>query len=221
MDDPHVGQRHAMVDEQVRARGVSDKRVLEAMSTVPRHCFVPEDLRRLAYEDHPIRIGCEQTISQPYIVGLMTELLELQSTDRVLEIGTGSGYQAAILSTLSAEVITIDRHPELVDSARERLGELGYMNITVVCGDGTLGYPESAPYDAIVVTAAAPEVPPPLIEQLAEGGRLVCPAGGRDIQGLMKLVRTASGIRREESIRCVFVPLLGEYGWPANRPGAE
>lgn len=210
-----------MVNDQIRARGVSDKRVLEAMRTVPRHSFVPENLRRHAYEDHPVHIGCEQTISQPYMVGLMTELLELRPTDRVLEIGTGSGYQAAILSMLSAEVITIDRLPDLAQSARERLQELGYANITVVCGDGTLGYPESAPYDAIVVTAAGPEVPPPLVDQLAVGGRLVCPAGGRDLQSLLKIVRTASGIRREESIRCIFVPLLGAHGWKPDRPGVD
>ena len=221
LDDAYAERRHAMVAEQVRARGVSDKRVLEALRAVPRHCFVPYAMLEEAYEDHPVGIACDQTISQPYMVGMMTELLELQPGDRVLEVGTGSGYQAAVLSLLSAEVISIERHPDLAKAARDRLRELGYANVTVFCGDGTLGLPESAPYDAIIVTAAGPEVPLPLVGQLALHGRLVCPAGGRDLQQLIKMVSTESGIKREETIPCIFVPLLGECGWPVSLPGAE
>ncbi len=207
-------RRHRMVRTQIEARGVSNERVLDAMRTVPRHRFVPEKDEASAYEDHPLDIGCGQTISQPYMVAFMTALLELAPTDRVLEIGTGSAYQAAILATLAAEVITIERHEALAQRARALLAELGYGNVTVVVGDGTLGCPEYAPYDAVIVTAAAPHVPRALEEQLKVGGRLVCPSGARDIQRLERIIRTDRGFEEEHGIGCVFVPLIGEDGWP-------
>jgi protein-L-isoaspartate(D-aspartate) O-methyltransferase len=202
-----------MVERQIADRGIRDSRVLDAMRRVPRHCFVPPDLTKQAYADHPVRIDCNQTISQPYMVGVMTEQLNLRPEDRVLEIGTGSGYQTALLAYLAAEVVSIERHAPLADKARKTLVDLGYENVTVVCGDGTLGYPAKAPYDAILVTAAAPEVPPLLIEQLAPDGRLVCPTGSRDLQKLARIVNSPDGHQRTESIPCVFVPLVGEAGW--------
>lgn len=187
--------------------------MLEAMRTVPRHLFVPEEQRVHAYEDHPVQIGHGQTISQPYMVGLMTQELALDANDRVLEIGTGSGYQTAILAELAREVVTIERHPILADMARERLSRLEYANVTVVAGDGTLGYPASAPYDAILVTAGGPRVPESLKEQLATSGRLVCPVGPRDIQRLVTVTRTEKGFQEQTGISCVFVPLVGDEGW--------
>ena len=207
-----------MVERQVADRGIRDPKVLDAMRSVPRHCFVPPNLAQQAYADHPVRIDCDQTISQPYMAGVMTEQLNLRPEDRVLEIGTGSGYQTALLAHLAAEVVTIERHAPLADKARKTLGDLGYENVTVICGDGTLGYPEKAPYDAILVTAAAPEVPPALIGQLAPGGRLVCPAGSRDLQKLVRIENTPGGLERSESIPCVFVPLVGEAGWQESGP---
>lgn len=206
-------ERLEMVERQLAGRGIRDSRVLEAMRSVPRHCFIPDDLSRQAYADHPVRIGCGQTISQPYMVGVMTEQLELRPEDRVLEIGTGSGYQTALLAELAAEVISIERHAPLADNARQVLESLGYANVTVFCGDGTLGHPEKAPYDAILVTAAAPEVPPALIRQLAPGGRLICPTGSRDLQKLTRIYHTRDGLQQSESVPCIFVPLLGEAGW--------
>lgn len=211
--DPFAAERIRMVDDQISARGVRSRRVLDAMRIVPRHLFVPAEQRMHAYEDHPVQIGYGQTISQPYMVGLMTQELDLDVNDRVLEIGTGSGYQTAILAELARNVVTIERHPMLADRARERLGRLGYANITVVAGDGTLGYPASAPYDAILVTAGGPQVPESLKEQLAVNGRLVCPVGPRDIQRLVKVTRTENGFQEQTGISCVFVPLVGDEGW--------
>lgn len=206
--------RKDMIREQVACRGVDNPAVLEAMRRVPRHLFLPEDQRRYAYEDHPVPIGAGQTISQPYMVALMTQLLELKPRDRVLEIGTGSGYQTAILAELAGDIITVEREPVLAERARATLAGLGYENIEVIEGDGTVGSPEHAPFDAIVVTAAGPDVPPSLKSQLATGGRLVCPAGPRDMQQLIRVVREGSGLREEVGTNCVFVPLIGAEGWP-------
>lgn len=213
VEESRGDERENMVAEQLAARGIGSTRVLAALRKVPRHVFVPEDLRGQAYEDHPLRIACGQTISQPYMVAAMTELLELTSESRVLEIGTGSGYQTAILAELAREVVSIERHRALADEARGRLEQMGYPNIAVLCGDGSLGYPESAPYDAILVTAASPAVPEALKQQLALGGRLICPVGNRDLQTLMKVVRTAQGFTAEEHTQCIFVPLVGIQGW--------
>jgi len=209
-------QRNGMVDTQIVARGIRDPRVLAAMRDVPRHLFVPEKFRARAYEDHPVPIGCGQTISQPYIVAIMTELLAVTPGDHILEIGAGSGYQAAILARLAASVVSVERHEVLAEQAQACLEELGCTNATVVCGDGSLGYPEAAPYDAIIVTAACPHVPPALKEQLCPGGRLVCPTGSRDLQQLLSIVREEDGFVTTQSIRCVFVPLIGAQGWPSG-----
>jgi protein-L-isoaspartate(D-aspartate) O-methyltransferase len=202
-----------MVETQIAARGVKDERVLAAMREIPRHLFVPSSYREAAYNDSPLPIGKGQTISQPYIVAVMTELLTVRPDDRVLEIGSGSGYQAAILGRLAQSVITIERIPEVAELARTNLAGIGITNVTVVTGNGTIGYPDQAPYDAILITAATPSVPPPLIEQLAEGGRLVAPVGSRDLQELVRLTKKEGQTIRELFGGVVFVPLLGEYGW--------
>lgn len=214
--DPYAGEREAMVRHQIASRGIADRRLLAALRAVPRHCFVPPEIQRRAYEDRPLEIGSGQTISQPYMVAKMTELLKLTPQSRVLEIGTGSGYQAAVLAELVAEIISVERFPELAETARERLDALEYGNVTVVVGDGTLGWLELAPYDGIVVTAAAPAIPQALQSQLALGGRLVCPVGSRDLQQLKIVTRDAEDhFTEHESIRCMFVPLVGREGWPA------
>ncbi len=207
--DVYFKYRQVMVDSQIIVRGVKDKRVLEAMRKVPRHEFVPEYVRRYAYEDEPQPIGNDQTISQPYIVALMTELLELEPDSKVLEIGTGSGYQAAILAELCDSVSTIEIIRELADRADSTFTALGYDNIEVRCGDGFRGWPEKAPFDAIIVTAAPDEVPEPLIEQLAEGGRLVIPVGTYHQD--LKLIRKTEGeIKTMNVIPVRFVPMTGE-----------
>jgi len=213
-EDPWRARRLRMVEFQIEARGVRNPRVLEVMRTVPRHLFVPATYREAAYNDSPLPIGHGQTISQPYIVAVMTELLELDKGDKVLEIGGGSGYQAAILGTLAKEVVSIERIPEVARNARENLRAAGISNVEVVVADGTEGYAPSAPYDAIIVTAATPDIPEPLIEQLADGGRLVAPAGGRDLQTLVKLVKSGETLTRSSHGGVVFVPLLGQHGWP-------
>jgi len=207
---PLIEQRRKMVEGQIRARGVRDPRVLAALEEVPRHLFIPPPYDRDAYEDSPLPIGNGQTISQPYIVAVMTELLQLRPSDRVLEIGTGSGYQAAILSRIVSHVTSAERIPEL---ARRNLSALHYDNVEIIVGDGTLGYPANAPYNGILVTAASPDIPQPLIEQLADGGRMVLPAGGRDLQKLMVLERDGSSVTSSEYGGVRFVPLIGEYGW--------
>jgi len=209
-------EREVMVAEQLAARGIQSQAVLDAMLAVPRHKFIPPEGAAMAYDDRPLPIGLDQTISQPYMVARMTELLDLAPTDRVLEIGTGSGYQAAVLAELCTEVITIERHPELHEQARETLGVLGYANIELLCADGTMGYAPRAPYDAILVTAGSPRIPPLLLEQLAEGGRLVCPVGNRRQQRLMKVTRQGNALIDEEHTTCIFVPLTGQDGWPAD-----
>ncbi len=210
--------RERMVENQIAGRDVRDTRVLDAMRTVPRHEFVPADLAKHAYDDHPLHIGCGQTISQPYMVARMTELLALRERDRVLEIGTGSGYQTALLAELVQEVVSVERHAALADRARALLQELGYGNVRVVCGDGTLGWPEAAPYDAVLVTAGSPRVPQALVDQLAEGGRLVCPTGTRELQRLRIITREGGALREHDSIGCVFVPLVGGQGWQEEPP---
>ncbi|MCG8430220.1 MAG: protein-L-isoaspartate(D-aspartate) O-methyltransferase [Candidatus Omnitrophica bacterium] len=196
-----------MVTEQIASRGVKDPGVLEVMRRLPRHLFIPESRRAWAYVDSPVPIGEGQTISQPYIVALMTELLELDGSERVLEIGTGSGYQAAVLAELAGEVYTIELIPVLARTAEEVLRKLGYTAVNVRCGNGYAGWPEQAPFDAIIVTAAPPEVPPALVEQLAEGGRMVIPVG-RQYQQLLLLIKENGRIRRREIIPVRFVPMV-------------
>jgi protein-L-isoaspartate(D-aspartate) O-methyltransferase len=205
--------RARMVRDQLVARGILDERVIEVTRQVPRHLFVPEARRSQAYEDRPLPIGYGQTISQPFIVAFMTASLELTGQEKVLEIGSGSGYQAAILSLLAREVISIECIKELADSVRVRLVNLGHDNVRVVLGDGSLGYPDEAPFDAIMLTAAAPDVPPPLREQLADGGRLVGPVGSRYDQVLVRLRRYGDKWKRETLGPVIFVPLVGQYGW--------
>src|SRR5277367_1037436 len=187
--DPSAAERRAMLETQIRRRGVSSPRVLEAMAAVPRHKFVPPHFRNDAYADKPLPIGEGQTISQPYMVAAMTEALELTGAERVLEIGTGSGYQAAVLSLLAREVITVESHTSLALTAQERLTDMGYTNVHVHNGDGSSGFPDGAPYDAILVTAAAPEIPAVLAGQLREGGQLVIPVGSQENQELLQARR--------------------------------
>ncbi|MCX5892005.1 MAG: protein-L-isoaspartate(D-aspartate) O-methyltransferase [Deltaproteobacteria bacterium] len=216
-EDEFAALRERMVDLQIRVRGVVDPRVLAAMRRVPRHRFIPKHLWDQAYDDYPLPIGEDQTISQPYIVALMTELLELKDTDRVLEIGTGSGYQAAILAELAAAVFSIDRVGGLAHQAGEVLDSLGYRNVKIRVGDGTLGWPEEMPFDAIIVTAGSPKVPRPLTEQLALGGRLVIPVGDRWSQILTCVRQTESGLKFEYHGGCRFVRLIGKYGWDGGK----
>lgn len=204
-----------MVRTHIAARGIRDAAVLDAFRAVPREAFLPPELHEFAYQDSPLPIERGQTISQPYIVALMTAALALRPTDRVLEIGTGSGYAAAILGKIAERVHTIERHPELAELAARRLAELGLDHVEVRCGDGTLGWPEHAPYDAIVVAAGGPELPRALLEQLAPGGRLVMPVGeGRELQQLVRVTRQADGSFAKEELGDVrFVPLIGAQGW--------
>lgn len=214
--DRYRKQRTRMVESQIRARSVSDPRVLKIMETMPRHLFVDEGLIDQAYSDNPLPIGEKQTISQPYIVALMTEALELKGRERVLEIGTGSGYQTAILSKLADRVFSIERVAALASRARKILDMLNCYNVAIRIGDGSYGWKEEAPFDAIITTAAAPRVPQYLLEQLAPGGRLVVPVGSRDIQTLYRLVRSAENpddVKTEDLGGCRFVSLIGESGW--------
>lgn len=202
-------QRMWMVDRQLAGRDIVDPQVLRVMRRVPRHLFVPERVREYAYADHPLPIGEEQTISQPYIVAFMTQALELKKGNRVLEIGTGSGYQAAVLAELVEEVYTIEIIPALAERAEKLLDELGYDGIQVRAGDGYLGWPEAAPFDAIIVTAAPDHIPAPLIEQLGEGGRLVLPVGD-EYQELMRVIKEGGEMRRESLLPVRFVPMTGK-----------
>jgi protein-L-isoaspartate(D-aspartate) O-methyltransferase len=209
-DDPYRPARTEMVAEQIRARGISDQRVLDAMTAVPRHRFVPDGLRRKAYGDHPLPIGDGQTISQPYIVALMTDRLRLSPTDRVLEVGTGSGYQAAVLAQLGVAVFTIEIKPALYASARKRLSELGFEGIRTRQGDGYFGWDSAAPFDAIMITAAVDHVPPPLLKQLRVGGRLILPLGNPfSYQNLVLVTKTADGTTVEQITGVLFVPMTG------------
>lgn len=205
--------RELMIDRQLKARGISNQAVLAAMSTVPREEFVAPELREHAYEDRPLVIGCSQTISQPYIVAAMLQALNLKYEDCVLELGTGSGYQTALLAEIVQSVVSIERHAALAGMAREHVLRLGYRNVEVIVGDGTLGYRPKAPYDAIIVSAAAPEIPSALIEQLAPGGRMVLPVGSRELQDLLLVRRTENEIVRTRLDGCAFVPLIGEEGF--------
>ncbi len=202
-----------MVEEQLRSRGIRDPRVLAAMGKVPREQFIAGENFRDAYGDHPLPIGAGQTVSQPYIVAAMVEALELRRADRVLEVGTGTGYEAAILAELAAEVWTIERHQDLAGKAREILARLGYSNVHIVYGDGSLGLPEQAPFDKILVAAAAPRIPQSLIAQLADGGRLVVPVGTRTEQQVHVLRKEDNEIVVTTHDLCRFVPLVGEEGW--------
>ena len=212
-----VAERNRMVESQLRQRGVHDERVLEAMSRVPRHQFVPERYRAQAYEDHPIPIGFGQTISQPYIVALMLEALSLQPTDRVLEVGTGSGYQTALLAELAAQVYSIERHAPLAENAASNLRSLGYSKVAVLVGDGSKGLPEQAPFDAIIVSAAAPQLPAALFHQLAEGGRMIVPVGPPEAQEL-QLIRKRDGRPAVSHLEgCRFVPLISGEGYASDQ----
>jgi len=206
-------ERLRMVEEQIVSRGVKDERVLAAMRKVPRQEFLPEAIRGMAYADNAIPLGEGQTISQPFMVALMTELLELTGSERVLEIGTGSGYQAAVLAEVCEKVYTVERIKLLADRARATLDRLGYRSVAIKVYDGTYGWKEMAPFDAIMVTAGSPDVPAPLLEQLKDGGRMVIPVGERYGQTLLKIVKSPDGAVTQRSIPCVFVPLIGNHGW--------
>jgi protein-L-isoaspartate(D-aspartate) O-methyltransferase len=209
--------REAMVRIQLIPRGIKDTRVLEVMARVPRHLFVDGSIQNSAYDDMALPTADGQTISQPYMVAVMTELLELKGSEKILEIGTGSGYQTAILAELSKEVYTVERFTDLADKAGERLAALSYKNVYIKTGDGTLGWPEGAPFDRIIVTAGSPSVPEPLIEQLGLGGILIVPVGDRYSQRLLKIKKTGEGSIKEFHTPCVFVPLVGKFGWVNDR----
>ncbi|MBI2174111.1 MAG: protein-L-isoaspartate(D-aspartate) O-methyltransferase [Candidatus Omnitrophica bacterium] len=208
-------QRERMVEEQIRQRGISDERLLAALRRVPRHLFVPDEVRHQAYADHPLAIGEGQTISQPYMVALTLNSLKLQGHERILEVGSGSGYQTAILAELALEVHAVERLVALLKGAQECLEKLGYWNVHWSVTDGSLGLPELAPFDGIVVSAAVPEVPQPLISQLVTGGRIVLPIGSRETQMLTEIRKVDGSLARQEIASCVFVPLIGRFGWPA------
>lgn len=210
--------RQAMVERQIAARGISDPALLAAMREVPREAFVPEGMREFAYEDSPLPIEAGQTISQPYIVALMIEAARIGPEDRVLEIGVGSGYAAAVMSRIARRVHAIDRYAELTDLARERMARLGYDNVVIRTADGTNGWPENAPFDVILVAAGGPQLPEPLCRQLAIGGRLVIPVGDADQQSLMRVTRTGEDSFDKEDLGAVrFVPLIGAHGWKGDR----
>ncbi len=202
-----------MVEEQIISRGIQDPRVIAAMKKIPRHLFVEEALQSQSYSDHPLPIGEKQTISQPYMVALMTEALQLTGKEKVLEIGAGSGYQTAILAELAEKVYSIERIRSLAIKARQLLYELGYFNVEIKIFDGTYGWLEESPFEAIMVTAGAPDVPKPLLDQLRMGGRLVIPVGDAFVQDLIRITKTAEGIQKEDFGGCRFVKLVGKYGW--------
>ena len=213
MNDFSIARRR-MVEDQVMARGVKDPRVIDAMLRVPRHKFVEQGLESQAYQDAPLPIGERQTISQPYMVAVMSEALLLDGTEKVLEVGTGSGYQAAVLALLADRVFSLERIPALARRARKILDACGYSKVNIRLADGTLGWQEMAPFDAIIVTAGAPDVPRDYLDQLAVGGRLVIPVGDRLSQVLMRITRTAEDeFEKEQLLGCRFVPLVGNHGW--------
>ena len=211
----YASERERMVREQIEARGIDNPQVLQAMRVTPRHLFVPESMVSMAHADRPLPIGQDQTISQPYVVAYMTQCLRLRGGERVLEVGTGLGYQAAVLSRIASEVYTIERFPELAEKAREHLASLGYDNIHVACGDGTLGWPEMAPFDGIIATASGPRVPNTFKEQLRVGGRIVMPVGSYRLgQNIVRLTKGSGGRFQEENLLGVaFVPMVGREGW--------
>jgi len=208
--------RLKMVEEQIISRGIKDAKLITAMKKIPRHLFVEEALQNQAYSDHPLPIGEKQTISQPYMVALMTEAMLLTGKEKVLEIGTGSGYQTAILAELSEKVFSIERIRPLAIRARKLLYELGYFNVEIKIFDGTFGWMEESLFDAIIVTAGSPDIPQPLIDQLAIGGRLVIPVGDAFVQDLFRVTKTEEGIKKEDLGGCRFVKLIGKYGWEAE-----
>jgi protein-L-isoaspartate(D-aspartate) O-methyltransferase len=205
--------REFMVKTQLIPRGINDERVLNTMKKVPRHLFVDDYIQHKAYDDMALSIGEGQTISQPYMVAIMTQLLELKGNEKVLEVGTGSGYQAAILAELSKEVYTVERVVVLVKKAEDRFHSLGYKNIHIKIGNGTLGWPEEAPFDRIIITAGTPKIPEPLIEQLSEEGIIIAPVGDRFSQQLLRVRKSNGKLSEDYHTPCVFVPLIGEYGW--------
>lgn len=211
--DPYAAKREKMVAEQIAARGIRDERVLDAMRRVPREEFVLKNSRSSAYDDHPLPIGDGQTISQPYIVALTVEAAQIDGSSHVLDVGTGSGYAAAVMAEIAGDIVSIERHPGLASSARRVLDRLGYSTVTVVVGDGTLGWPDAAPYDAIVAAAAAPRVPDPWIDQLRAGGRLIMPVGTPGFgQRLQRITRTDATHRVDDLGGVTFVPLIGAHG---------
>ena len=212
-EEPFQQALETMIREQIFERGIREPRLLDALRRTPRHWFVPPELRQQAYADGPLPIGLGQTISQPYMVAAMTQLLHLQGNETVLEVGTGSGYQAAVLGQMAAKVHTVERHALLAEHARQLLERLGFTNIFVHHGDGSLGWPPGAPYQGILVTAASPLPPAPLFEQLAEGGRLIIPVGGQEGQVLQRWVKIKGQVQRESLFPVAFVPLRGELGW--------
>jgi len=213
MRDDFALARERMVKDQLRARGIRDEGVLQVMGKIPRHLFIEEALADEAYDDHPVPIGEKQTISQPYIVALMTEALELTGKENTLEIGTGSGYQTAILAELSNRVYTIDRIESLLLNARKILAQLGYDNIVFKVFDGTMGWEDCSPFDAIMVTAGSPSLPRPLLDQLADNGRMIIPVGDRHTQELIKVIRRGKRLEQESLGGCRFVNLIGVHGW--------
>jgi protein-L-isoaspartate(D-aspartate) O-methyltransferase len=213
MRNNYVKARERMVEQQLVSRGIHDPRVLRAMAKVPRHLFLENELWDQAYEDHPLPIGADQTISQPYMVALMAEALELKGAEKVLEVGTGSGYAAAVLGELCAEIFTVEAVKELAWKSRSLLSSLGYGNMSVLVGDGTRGWEEHAPYDAVIISAAAPCIPRPLLEQLKIPGRLLFPMGEEELQTLVRIRKDQRGIREEYLGECLFVKLKGRYGW--------
>jgi len=213
--------RSEMVELQLRKRDIRSPRVLEAMNSVPRHLYIPPEYIGDAYADTPLPIGMGQTISQPFMVAAMADALLLEGCEKVLEIGAGSGYQAAVLSLLAREVVAVEFQPSIAEAARTRIAHLGYHNVRVETGDGSQGWPPSAPFDAILVTAAAPYVPPPLLEQLADGGCLVIPVGPAKQQELLRIIKREGRTTRESFFACRFVPLLGRFGWPSSGAAQE
>jgi len=205
-----------MVEEQIASRGIKDDKLIAAMKKIPRHLFLEEALQNQAYSDHPLPIGEKQTISQPYMVALMTEALLLTGKEKVLEIGTGSGYQTAILAELSEKVFSVERIRSLAIRARKLLYELSYFNVEIKIFDGTFGWIEESPFDAIMVTAGSPDIPQPLIDQLSIGGRLVIPVGDALVQDLFRVTKTGEGVKKEDLGGCRFVKLIGKYGWEAE-----
>jgi len=213
ISDPYAGERRAMVERQLRARGIHDQRVLDAMLEVPRHKFVSQDFQAQAYADHPLPIGVEQTISQPFIIAVALQALALTGSESVLEVGTGSGFQTALLARMARQVYSVERHGELAEKAQRTLEQLGFGNIQIAVRDGSQGWPDYSPYDAILVSAAAPSLPRSLLEQLAEGGKMVIPVGPPHAQELQLIRRNAGQMTRETVEGCRFVPLVGVEGY--------
>ncbi len=219
MDDLRKA-RLKMVEEQIIGRGIKDPKVIKAMKKVPRHLFVEEALQSQSYSDHPLPIGEKQTISQPYMVALMTEASQLKGREKVLEVGAGSGYQTAILAEMALKVFSIERVRSLALGARKLLYELGYFNVEIKVSDGTYGWPEESPFDVIIVTAGSPVIPQPLVDQLAMGGRLVIPVGDAFSQDLVRVTKTEEGPKKENLGGCRFVKLIGKFGWQDEDPNA-